>query len=286
MLDVTRAYGLSFLIPEGDSAIGSSLRRYGEFARPETDFILAYLRGCEGPGAYLDVGANIGAIALPVATALRQWSVIAVEAHRGLCGVLAANTLNNFLSNVEFINAAVGPTSGLAQFPNASLGSRLNFGTLGMHLSDQLPSENVRMCTIDEIAPANTRFIKIDVEGFEREVLRGAEQTIGNVRPAWLLEANPRAREGTVECMELLANAGYQLFWFAAPFVTPAHRKPADARPALRFDLNFVALPDGAANIWDLPPAGDVHGAWPDRASHFAYLEKYGFKFEGSTSPA
>src|SRR4051812_46304360 len=99
MLEVAEAYGLSFFYPRGDHAVGASLRDHGEFARPESDLICDYLAAA-APGTFIDVGANIGAIALPVAARHPAWRVLALEAHRGLAGVLAANAYGARLFNV------------------------------------------------------------------------------------------------------------------------------------------------------------------------------------------
>ena len=67
MLDITRAYGLDFLFPKNDMVIGASLRQYGEFARPEVELIVEHMGSGPEGSCYIDVGANIGSIALPVA---------------------------------------------------------------------------------------------------------------------------------------------------------------------------------------------------------------------------
>jgi FkbM family methyltransferase len=283
MLDITRAYGLSFLFPENDSAIGTSLRDYGEFGKPEIELIASYMDQSKELGTFIDVGANIGAIALPVAAG-RQCKVIAIEANRRLSNVLAANVLNNQLYNVEVICAAVGARSGIARFPNVSLSSKINFGVLGTHLNDKIPTEPVLMHSLDEIATQNTQFVKVDVEGAESEVLRGARNLIEKIRPIWLLEANKEdvyrghTEEIVRETMRILLNSAYRLFWFFVPFTTINSRKmPTERSKLLRGDMNFVALPKGAENIWDLPEIPDHSVPWPTELRAFSYMKRYGF---------
>lgn len=43
MLDLTRAYGLNFLFPERDSAVGKCLRDHGEFAPAEVALLSDYI---------------------------------------------------------------------------------------------------------------------------------------------------------------------------------------------------------------------------------------------------
>jgi FkbM family methyltransferase len=284
MLGMTRAYGLTFLFPEGDSAIGASLRDYGEFARPEVELIASYMDQFKDPGTFIDVGANIGAIALPVAAKQQQWKVIAIEAHRGLSNVLAANTLNNQLYNVEVICGAVGAESGITTFPSVSLSSKINFGSLGTHLNE-VRSERVLMLSLDDFAPPNTRVIKVDVEGAEAQVLRGAGNLIEKIRPIWLLEANRAdpyhgyTEESAHETMRVLSDAGYSLFWFFAPFTTANSSKaPAQRSTELRGDMNFLALPEGIVNVWDLPNISDYNAPPPSELAQFGYMMRYGFE--------
>jgi FkbM family methyltransferase len=276
MLETTSAYGLDLLVPQGDLVIGASLRRHGEFARPEIELIADHLAAFEPSACYIDVGANIGAIALPLAARRPQSKVVALEAHRGLANLLAANALNNRLYNVEAINAAVGAHSGLVRFPDPCLAKQINYGVLGFHLSDRTTTEAVRMCTLDEIAPPETRFVKIDVEGFEPEVLKGARALIESRRAVWLLEASNASADLGAGTMTVMLEAGYRLFWFFAPFVTGNAMRNPPKVVGIDGDLNFIALPPGVDNLWDLPPIHDPTGLRPGSVRDFRYLYRYG----------
>jgi len=277
MLDITRAYSLTFLIAQNDTGIGRILRSHGEFARVETDLIIEYLK-LSTSGAYIDVGADIGTIALPVAAAIPDMRVIAIEAQRVVAGILSANALNNHLYNVDVIHAAAGAEPGLIAFPQGNLRfSQMNFGVVSAD-ADVLPKENVRVCTLDEVAPADTRFVKIDVEGFEPEVLKGATRLINEIRPTWLIEANSKTIETARSTMHTLLKAGYRLFWFYAPFVSPQASKLPRVPANQIGDMNFLALPAGVENIWNLPEFTDADAPLPNRISPFKYLERVGFR--------
>lgn len=272
MLDCTVAYGLNFLFPERDSAVGACLRRHGEFARPELDFLIEH---AEEDGVLLDVGANIGAMALPFARARPRWRVLAVEAHRGLHGLLAANALNNRLYNVETLHAAAGAAKGLAEFPATSLADKANFGSLGFGLAAER-TEAVRMLTLDEIAPADTRLVKIDVEGFEPAVLEGAEALLARRSAIWLAEASIQNPDSAAKVITIFKEAGYGVFWFYAPFATPVSEKDAPAQTGVG-DANVVALPPGAPNRWNLPAIADPRERRPGSGSAYPYLARYGY---------
>lgn len=272
MLDSTVAYDLTFLFPAADSAVGASLRNHGEFARAELDFLVEM---ATGDGAMIDVGANIGAIALPFAQRRPSWRVIAIEAHRALSTVLAANVLNNRLFNVDLFHAAAGAERGIVDFPATPLSEAANFGSIGFKMRGG-PTEGVRMLTLDEIAPADTRVIKIDVEGFEPQVLSGAKSLIARRQAVWLAEATIQNPQATAEIIGVFQAAGYTVHWFYAPFATPGSSKgrPADA---MRGDANVVALPPGVENTWNLTPVKGPGEQRPGDIAAYPYLRRYGY---------
>ncbi|MBX9615390.1 MAG: FkbM family methyltransferase [Caulobacteraceae bacterium] len=277
MLDVTRAYGLTFLFPRSDSAVGASLQRYGEFARVEVDLISAYLAARPG-GTFVDLGANIGAISLPVARDHRGTRVLSVEAHRGLAQILSANALGNGLENIEVFNIGAGARRDIADFPTPSLDQPGNFGTLGFAARDAYSTSPVLMLPLDDLAPADTRLVKVDVEGYELEVLKGAVTTLNDLRPIWLIESSHIHREASRAVMATMKAAGYRIHWFFAPFVLPSHEKKTHETPAERGDYSILALPDGQPNLWDLPEIEDLPEAWPNSRKLFPYFRRYGFE--------
>jgi FkbM family methyltransferase len=272
MLDSTVAYDLTFLFPTGDSAVGAALRNNGEFARTELDFLVEM---ATGQGALIDVGANIGAIGLPFARRRPDWTVLAIEAHRGLASVLAANALNNRLYNVDLVHAAAGASRGLVDFPATPLSAATNFGSIGFKMQGG-STEAVRMLRLDEVAPPETRLVKIDVEGFEPQVLKGAAGLIARREAIWLVEATVQNPEASAEVVRLFQDAGYAVHWFYAPFATPNSPK-GPPKDATRGDANVVALPPGVANLWNLPRVGAPGEMRPGSTAAYPYLTRYGY---------
>ncbi len=269
VLETTSAYGLKLLVPAQDSGVGQSLRENGEFARIEVELIKELLEG----GVLIDVGANIGSIALPAASAASL--VIAFEANRGFANVLAANALNNSLWNVSVVHAAVGETERLARFPMMPLGAAGNLGTSGFHLAGKYPEEVVHMTTLDRIAPAGTKVVKIDVEGYEGSVLKGAQRTLTEIRPVWLVESGEDS-PATRAVIQTFIDAGYLVYWFFAPFVTPRPERGAPPTK-MRGDVNILAVPaEGPQPSWEMNRV-EVGGPRPTHVSHFPYLSRFGF---------
>ncbi len=85
------------------------------------------------------------------------------------------------------------------------------------------------------------------------------------------------------ETMRILLDAGYRLFWLHVPLATPSSERPG-ARSVVG-DSNFVALPEGVENLWDLPPILSPDAERPLRAQTFGYLNRYGYRFAAVPTP-
>jgi FkbM family methyltransferase len=270
MLVQTEAYGLKLLVPANDSGVSQCLRENGEFARVEVELIEALV----GDGIYIDVGANVGSIALPLAKTAKL--VIAIEANRGFANVLAANALNNGLYNVSTVHAAIGEAERLARFPMIPLGQPGNLGVSGFHLAGKFAEEVVRMTTLDSITPPTTTIIKIDVEGYEPSVLKGAGRTLRELRPTWLVESSDDTPESW-SVIDEFRQADYEIYWFFAPFVT-VHPNRGVAPAKLRGDVNILAVPrEKAQPDWEMQRVV-LGGPRPTSIADFPYLTRYGFK--------
>lgn len=272
MLEDTEAYGLKFRVPARDTAVGACLRDHGEFARPELDFMLEH---ADTPGGtFVDVGTHLGSLSLPFAKARPGWRVIAVEAAHVLANLLVEAAAANGLGNVEVAPVAAGAAVAVADFPAVELGSAGNFGSIGF--SHPFPARRaVDVRPLDDIAPDDTRLIKVDVEGYEAEVLRGAPRLLASARPIWLLETHRSAAERTRALADILSAHGYRLFWFYSPFATLTAPKspPADAGLG---DLGVVAVPAERPLLWDLTAMADPAQA-PTSQAGFPYLSRYGY---------
>lgn len=275
MLDVTIAYGLTYLFPTGDSAVGLSLRNHGEFARPEADLISAYLDHAPVEPTFIDVGANIGAICLPVAARHAGAKVIALEAQRRIHGVLCANALNNRLFNVECHHLAAGPREGLMSFPSFPLTTRRNFGDVGSTGHASAQSEPVQVRALDTFVEEPVAFVKIDVQGAEIDVLEGSKGLIARHKPALLLEVTRSKPDETARVAAFMQSLGYRLFVFFSPFATATSDKPMQEKPSYRGDFSFLALAPLGQNLWDLPEFKSLDDPWPTDLADFAYLKSY-----------
>lgn len=240
-----------------DTIIGRALELYGEFADSENELMMEIVK----PGdVVIDVGANIGTVTLPLARRIESYGKIyAFEPQRVIFQHLCANIALNGLVNVDARPAAVGASAGTTHVPLLDTAVPANFG--GVALSGNAMSEQVAVAAIDELKLHRCALIKIDVEGMEAEVLRGAEQTIVALRPAIYFEAKQSA--ATSWCIAWLLEHNYRLNWHFASFFRKSNfRGIAENTFGDRGDINALALPVESPLRFDLPPVTGANANW------------------------
>jgi FkbM family methyltransferase len=164
--------------------------------------VIAVLERIIQPGfVCLDVGANIGAITLPLARLASDGHVHAFEASPTAFELLKRNISSNGLTNATPVHAAITNLSGdtLEIFsPGANLGwAHTTFGEQGREGT----REEVQTLALDDYGFAGNSLqrrcdlIKMDVEGGEIKALRGAMRMIEQHHPALVIEYNPAPAE-------------------------------------------------------------------------------------------
>ncbi|MDA9981352.1 FkbM family methyltransferase [Gammaproteobacteria bacterium] len=164
---------------------------------------------CDPKKASLDIGANIGVFTWHLLKHSR--SILAFEPNPRLCNLL----LRTFGSSIDIHQIALSNLRGSSKlsFPGNShaLGS---LHTVQGHLpggeDDHLTNFTVKTRPLDDLGMPPIGFIKIDVEGHELNVLKGAQQTILRNRPMLLIEIEERhSPEALKSAEEMLAGWGY-----------------------------------------------------------------------------
>jgi FkbM family methyltransferase len=146
-------------------------------------------------GVAVDVGANIGLTALALAALLPEGRVIAAEPSPRTLRALRQNLAANRLGERIIIEAAaVGAEPGEAEFHDSDHSAGSHLLSAGTMRAERLGRVTVPVTTLDRIAAAHglhrLDLVKVDVEGFESEVLDGAAAAIARYRPAFILEFN------------------------------------------------------------------------------------------------
>ena len=154
----------------------------------EVNEIRAFLGFIEERPACIDIGANVGFYSCLAAT--RGKHVVAIEPLPRNVQFLCRNLAYNNLWDVEVYQMALSSRPGVKQLWGRAHTASLIRAWAGATDSEQV---GVPVTTLDLIAAE--RFsgvpltIKMDVESFELEVLKGASRTLRlEPKPAWLVE--------------------------------------------------------------------------------------------------
>lgn len=171
-----------------DRFIGRSLHAYGEAHYHEVEFLKKLVVAGD---VVVDAGANIGVVTCPLAQSLgSEGYVVAVEAQPFIYNMLCGNLALNSLHNVQPLNRALAHTSNLqAYMPGIDYTAEDNFG--GVSLSPtriDSRGKSVPTLAIDDLRLFKPKLLKIDVEGMEVQVLRGAVDTIRRAKPYLYVE--------------------------------------------------------------------------------------------------
>ena len=160
---------------------------------------------------FIDIGANCGIYTVIGCTVNAEVRVVAVEPVPKVCAALAQNVSNNrYEDRVTIINAALSESNGRASFheaDDATMSSLATDGYQGQH-GRVIEVECRTLDSIVEDLGIEPDFLKIDVEGFEHLVLRGAHDVLQRFRPRIVLEANPG--DASDQVTDILAQYGYE----------------------------------------------------------------------------
>jgi FkbM family methyltransferase len=191
----------------------------------------------------IDVGANVGYYTRMLSRLTgSRGKTYAFEPLPKALGLLKLNTRD--LANAVVIEKAASDQAGSGTFYSRFRGDTssleaANDGGRGVPIG-------ITLTTVDEELPGvrGVSLMKIDVEGYELEVLRGAERTLRANRPIVLFEYLQRIADrrgfGLQSFVDLLAPMGYELRWVSRS----GELTPLDARP--KGATYVAAVPSGA----------------------------------------
>ncbi len=214
-----------------DQYIGKSLRLYGEYSQGEADLFEQIVK----PGhIVVEAGANIGSHTVHLAQlAGPNGQVWAFEPQRLVFQLLAGNMALNSLVNVRCLQKCLGAEGGKTLLvPDLNVNAVNNWG--GLELGKQTVGEPVEVITVDSLQLPGCNFFKIDVEGMELDVLRGAENTIRKYRPVIYTEADRNEKKPAL--LSHLRGLDYRLY---------------EHKPKLYNPNNYFHNPDNVFE-WDI----------------------------------
>jgi len=157
---------------------------------------------------FFDIGANIGAYSVLLMDKVK--SLYAFEAHPHTANLCKMNFLLNGLSENQVIGSAVSDSNQPLYFSNLSDGDPLNTIVEKNQQAIQVPSTTLDQFIQQHTFSPDTNFLlKIDVEGFEHQVLQGAKDFLTNQNvKAILLETFSTEHQGI---QDWLATLGFKM---------------------------------------------------------------------------
>ncbi len=218
----------------------------------------------------LDVGANIGTCTLAMARAVgAKGRVHAFEPQALVFQTLCANLAMNGLTQVRAWPWAVGETPGTARIPVPAIDTDSNLGAVRVQTEGR--TEPVPLVRLDGLGIERAALLKIDVEGMELAVLRGAAALLRRFRPAVYFEAK-KVLGGTVECLKLLCDQDYRLWWHFARFYDSGNMRGnlKNVFPNMG-DIDALAVPAEKvpATLPRLPTINDPEADWEEDYKRF-----------------
>ena len=167
---------------------------YGAFEKPLLFFLRDTLNALitETPKAiFMDIGANVGHHSIFLSKFASQ--VLAFEPYPKVNMQLKQQIAHNNISNIKIFEtglsdrretlnyyAPTGNNEGIGSFDESSIGKgNTSYGKLELQEGDQV---------IESDSWKNIKLIKIDVEGFEKKVIKGLSRTIEEERPVIVCE--------------------------------------------------------------------------------------------------
>ena len=162
----------------------------------------------------IDVGCHVGFHALYAARRVGPAGlVIAVDPQPYNCERVMTNAEANKLAKVMVICAAAGSKPGFALLRQQSATDKARLTLAGVGVNDTGLTFEVPVVTLDEVVGRRglerVELLKIDVEGYEAEVLAGAHQTLARTNNI-VLEILPDHEVGqTASILDVLKSAGF-----------------------------------------------------------------------------
>jgi len=168
-------------------------------------------RNLVAPGdTAIDVGANLGFVTTMLASAVGNCGrVLSFEPSPHVFAKLEKTIAANGLHQVVSFNFGCGAASSVEQLHQVTASS--GNASISKTGSDPIEIRVKRLDDIAEVRSTPVALLKVDTEGYEPRVLEGAAGIIEEDRPIIYLEMGGEYVESTVESIEILAAAGYDV---------------------------------------------------------------------------
>lgn len=194
-----------------DKYVGQAIINYGEYSDDE---ITLFKTLCNPDDTIVEIGSNIGSHTLPLAKYLNDGGkVYAFEPQRLVFQTLCANIALNSLENVYCYQKAVSSKKDELYIPDVNYNKEGNFGGISLQKAGK---EKVDVVKLDKFLNlSDLKLLKVDAEGMELEVLKGAKKTIKKHKPFLFVENDRFDKHKAL--VKYIDSLGYDLYWYFTP---------------------------------------------------------------------
>ena len=159
----------------------------------------------------IDVGGNLGFFVLILNELIGDnGKIYSFEPSGLLKNKLTATIQNNNLKNVTIVNQGLGESEGSTTLHYNPKQSGLT--SIVSDFKNNSLSEEIKITTLDKFAEnisGRVSFIKIDTEGYEPQVLKGAKELIKRDKPTIYVELGGDYQESSAEALKILKELNY-----------------------------------------------------------------------------
>ncbi|HEY5773246.1 MAG TPA: FkbM family methyltransferase [Chitinophagaceae bacterium] len=247
-IKVNGKYGINYILPNLRESISFDIFVNGVYEKETFSFLNSLI---PTNGVFLDLGANIGSISLPLIKNRPDIRCFCVEAAPWIFEYLQKNINTNIVSDkITLINKALLDRNG-ETLPFYSPKEQFGKGSLSpVFTQEAIPVISI---TVDELVKEyhlpNVDMIKIDIEGYEYFAFKGASELLMHEKAPEILfefvdwaEENAGLTKG--QAQQVLLDHGYQLFQLTINGKWIEHKTPLTTGSEMLFatkkDTNFA----------------------------------------------
>jgi FkbM family methyltransferase len=220
--ELVKVDGTQFLVFKGSDLISNHLKK--ELYENDIHQLALKILIDKPNGKVLDIGANLGTFCVPLARKIPKLEFYAFEPQRIVSYQLGANIIINSLDNVFINTSALSDKYDVLNpiMPDYSVESNIGAFSIDAEVrkneyecNSRGVIQEIETYPLDDFIFTDVKLIKIDVEGHELEVLRGAIRTIEeNNYPPIIFEAwtwKPWYQEKRKAVFDYLEGLGYKI---------------------------------------------------------------------------
>jgi FkbM family methyltransferase len=212
-----------FIIFNKPDIISNGLKNGGGYESHLEDISKALIDN-EQSGCVLDIGANLGSYVVPIAKMFPEVKFYSFEPQRIIYYQLCSNIIINGIDNIHAVNGGLSDERTIIETVVPDYAKETNIGAFS--LDTEVRENNYECATIgateqmsigmlDDYEFQDIKLIKIDVEGLELNVVKGALKTLeANNYPPIIFEAwtyKPWFQERRKELYSYIESLGYNI---------------------------------------------------------------------------